>query len=329
MFETDLGGQCYENFPTQFQEEGVGPRLSLFWLIGLVLVILELSLVSRVGGHAGMDPEIHEITEHLEMEPDRVDLWIQRGQVYRSYGRYDESLQDLEKAGELEPGNNKVVLERGLTLSAMGRYKDSETALDYYLQEESGPERIFALAERGHIREQTGRIELAIKDYTSVLRIQPSGELYLNRGKLQESLGRLEEAASGYEEGLAQLGNSMLLKKGLIEIKITQEKYDEALALIDEQLTRIPSNTQWHLQRAEVLGRMGQGDAVRKTYEQALSQANRMLGKRPTAIHLLARAKIFNAMGKREDAIRDLQSALQKSPQFAEAEILLQQWRGK
>ena len=145
MFETNLGGQCYESFPNQFQEEGVGPRLSLFWLIGLVLVILELSLVSRVGGHAGMDPEIHEITEHLEMEPDRVDLWIQRGQVYRSYGRYDESLQDLEKAGELEPGNNKVVLERGLTLSAMGRYTRSRDCLRLFSSGRIRPETDFCL----------------------------------------------------------------------------------------------------------------------------------------------------------------------------------------
>jgi hypothetical protein len=54
-----------------------------------------------------------------------------------------------------------------------------------------------------------------------------------------------------------------------------------------------------------------------------------MLGKRQTAIHLLARAKILNAMGKRGDAVRDLRDALQKSPQFDEAERLLQEWNGK
>jgi tetratricopeptide (TPR) repeat protein len=299
-------------------------------VIGLFIgFLLPVSLASQVGAHAGMDPEIHEITEQLEMEPDRVDLWIQRGQVYRSYRRYNESLQDLERAGELEPDNKKVVLERGLTLSAMGRHKEAEAALDLFLQEDPGPKRVFALAERGHIRERTGRKEQAIEDYTSVLRIQPSGELYLKRGKLQESLGRLEEAASGYEEGLARLGDSMLLKKGLIEIRIAQGKFDEALVLIDEQLTRFPSNTQWYLQRAQVLSQMGQNEEAGKTYDQALTQANRMLGKRQTAIHLLARAKILNAMGKREDAVRDLREALQKSPQFDEAEKLLQEWNGK
>ena len=101
------------------------------------------------------------------------------------------------------------------------------------------------------------------------------------------------------------------------------------MVLIDEQLNRSPSNTQWYLQRAQVLGQMGKSDAARKTYEQALSEANRMLGKRPTAIHLLARAKILNAMGKRQDAVRDLRDAVKKSPQFVEAETLLQQWGGE
>lgn len=329
MVATYLVDQLYGYLPNQFREERAAWRVSQFWMIGLVLGLLVFSIVPRVGAHAGMDPEIHEITEQLELDPDRVDLWVQRGQVYRSYGRYAESLQDLDKAGELEPGNKTVVLERGLTLSAMGRHKEAEVALNDFLQRESGPKWIFALAERAHIRKQTGRIELAIEDYTSVLRVQPSGELYLKRGKLQESLGRLEEAASGYEEGLTKLGNSMLLTKGLIEIRIAQGKFDEALVLIDEQLTRFPSNTQWYLQRAQVLGRMGQSEVARKTYEQALSQANRMLGKRPTSIHLVARAKILNAMGRREDAVRDLREALQKSPQFDEAKSLLQEWNGK
>lgn len=329
MCKLNTGDQSYKSMSKIGQVQGRVGRSWRFRLIGLVLSVWVVSVASQVGAHVGMDPEIHEITEKLEMEPNRVDLWIQRGQVFRSYGRYQESLQDLEKARTLEPGNKRVVLERGLTLSAMGRHQDAEAALDAFLQEEPGPKRVFALAERAHIRERTGRKEQAIEDYTAVLGTQPSGELYLKRGKLQVSLGRLEEAASGYEEGLAQLGNSMLLTKGLIEIRIAQKKFDEALVLIDEQLTRFPSNTQWYLQRAQVLSQMGQNEEAGKTYEQALTQANRMLGKRQTAIHLLARAKILNAMGKREDAVRDLREALQKSPQFEEAEKLLQEWNGK
>jgi tetratricopeptide (TPR) repeat protein len=299
------------------------------WIFGIACLVMSLGcwgFIPQATAQSGPDPEVKEITENLAKDPDNVDLLIQRGQVYRSNGKFIESLQDLEQAWLRNRENRTVILQRALTLSALGRDQEAEAALNSFLQDQADPKRVFALAERAGIRARTGRVEPAIEDYTSILRLQPSDKLYLNRGKLQESLGRLEEAASGYEEGLTQLGNSILLKKGLIEVKIAQGKFDEALALIDEQLNRSPLSTQWFLQRAEVLDRMGKSDDARKTYEKALSEANRMLGKRPTAMHLLTRAKILNAIGKRGDAVRDLQDALQKSPQFVEAKKLLQQW---
>lgn len=281
--------------------------------------------VQLATAHPGFDPEIHELTEELTKDPNSVELLIRRGQVYRSYGKFSESLQDLEQAWLLDPENRTVALQRGLTLSAMGRNEDAEAALDYFLQEEVGQKRAFALAERAAIRARTGRPQLAVEDYTAVLVIQQTGELYLLRGKLQESLGRLEEAAVGYQEGIAKLGDSVLLKKALIEIRIAQGKLDQALVLIDEQITKTPVKIPWLLQRAAVLNQMGQGDAARITYEQALSEADRILGKRQTALNLLNRAKVLNAMGQREEAVRDLQEALQISPQFAAAKNLLQQ----
>jgi tetratricopeptide (TPR) repeat protein len=314
-------------------EKGVYPvRLEhRFWMQAIVCLALAIGCIGYTQlaiAHSGFDPEIEEITEKLAKDPDKVDLLILRGQVYRSYGKFSESLQDLERAWLLDRENRTVLLERALTLSALGRNKEAESTLDYLLQKESDPKRVWALAERAAIRARTGQVELAIEDYSAILLLQPIGEIYLERGKLQESLGRLEEAAVGYQEGVATLGNPMFLKKHLIDIRIAQGKFHEALVLIDEQITRATVKTQWYLQRAEVLGQMGQGDAARKTYEKALSEANRILGKRSTALHLLARAKVLNALGKRAEALRDLRNVLQKSPGFGEAQKLLQQWGG-
>ena len=314
----------------QLWELGLQPAASGYggWLLALcvfALVLSSMGFFQLANAHPGFDPEIAELTEDLTKDPDSVELLIRRGKVYRSYGKFSESLQDLEQAWQLDREDRTVALQRGLTLSAMGRNQDAEAALDYFLQEEVGQERAIALAERAAIRARTGRPELAIEDYTEILGIQQTGQLYRMRGKLQESLGRLEEAAVGYQEGIAKLGDSVLLKKSLIEIRIAQGKYDQALVLIDEQITRAQAKIPWSLQRAAVLGQMGQDDAARKTYEQALSEANRIVGKRPTALHLLNRAKVLNAMGQRDEAIRDLQEALQKSPRFAAAKNLLQQ----
>jgi len=285
--------------------------------------------VQLANAHSGLDPEIHEITEMLAKDPDNVEQLVRRAKVYRSYGKLKESLQDLEQAWLLDRENRTVLLQRALTLSAMGRNEEAEAALDAFLQEESDPRRVFALAERATIRARTGRVQLAIADLTSAIQLRPTLELYLFRGKLQESLGTLEAAAEGYQDGLTKVGDAIALKKSLIRVQIAQKQYAAALALIDEQLARSSVKRKWYIQRAEILAIMGQPDASRLAYEQALAETNQMLAKRPTTLHLVARAKILHAMGQRDDAVRDLQEALSKSPGYGEAEQLLQQWGGQ
>ena len=302
------------------------------WVLVMACVALALGclgFVQLATAHSGLDPEIEKITAQLAKDPDSVDLLLRRGQVYRSNGKFLESLQDLERAWLLDRENRTVVLHRALTLSALGRNKEAEAALDYFLQKESDPKRVFALAERAHIRARTGQVELAIADLTSAIQLQPTIELYLNRGKLQESLGKLEDAAGGYHDGLAKLGDAILLKKGLVRVKIAQKQYGEALALIDEEVARSSVKTPWYLQKAEILAIMGQTGAARLAYEQALSEANRVLGKRQTAIHLLARAEVYHAMGRMEEAKRDLSEAVKKAPHFAEANDLLKKMESR
>ena len=133
----------------------------------------------------------------------------------------------------------------------------------------------------------------------------------------------LEEAEAGYKEGLSELGDAILLKKGLIRMQIAQKKYEDALAVIKEELARSSVKTPWYLQQAEVLTLMGQPTATRLVQEKALSEANRILGKRSTAMQLLARAKVYHSMGREEEAKRDLRAAIRKAPRFTEADDLL------
>lgn len=317
-----------ECVPKRRQNQGQG-QLFQFLIMSLFLVSAGLGFSSTASGHGDMDPEIHEITEELEEEPESVRLLIKRGHVFRSYGRFEEALADFNKAGELDPNNRQVRLEHSITLSSMGLNEEAESGLNAVLQEDLGPLKIFALAERAAIRVRTNRPELAIEDYTAVLRLQPTSEVYFRRGKLQESLGLLEEAAENYNEGITKLGHAIVLKNALIETRIKQKKYEDALVLIDDQIHRTPVKTQQYFQRAEVLRQMGRKEEARATYDQALSEANRILGKRHTAIHLMARAKIYHALGQQQEAMNDLREALRHAPRYEDAEQLLQEWTKK
>jgi hypothetical protein len=148
-------------------------------------------------------------------------------------------------------------------------------------------------------------------------------ELHLDRGQVQESTGQLGAAAAGYGAALSRLGRANSLTTALIRVQVAQRQFQSALALVDQEVTRAPVKTLWLLRRAEVRTAMGQPDQAQADLEAALAEANRVLGRKITPIHLLSRAKVLIAMARFADARSALDSCVELVPGFAECRQLL------
>ena len=175
----------------------------------LVICLMTLALHGMVFPPAAFseEDEVAGLTELLRKDPNNIDLLKQRAALLRLEQRFSESLGDLDRARLLNPDDPQIGLLRALTLSALRRDQDAEVELEIFLGlVKDGPARAIALAERGHIRARTLRPVLAIADFTAAIAIQPALDLYLARGKLQESQGQLGAAAVGYQAGIARLG---------------------------------------------------------------------------------------------------------------------------
>lgn len=294
-----------------------------FVMFLLALGFAPLVFTETAVSHSDVAPEIAEITAKLADQPNNVALLLQRGQLYRYNGKFSESLTDLEQAWLLERENRQVALERCRTLMALERMGEAEAALNQYLQNEVGLSRVVALGERAHLYARTGRADLAIMDLSEALQFYPTVEFYVLRGHLLEQTGQFDAAAVGYREGLNRLPQANVLRKKLIHVFIVQGQYPEALALIDQELAVAPVKTAWYLKRAQVLAALGQTMAMNQARLQALAEATHVLTKRPTALHRIARAKVYQALGQLEAAKQDLRVAMQIAPNFANAHDLL------
>ena len=296
------------------------------WVVALcvfALVLYPMVFVEKAVAHSDVDPDIAEVTAELANQPDNVSLLLRRGQLYRSNGKFIESLNDLEHAWLLDRENRQVALERCRTLVALGRESEAEAALNQYLQGEAGVSRVMALVERAHLYARTNRADLAIVDFSEAIDFYPTVELYMARGHLQEEVGRLDAAAAGYGEGLSHLPQASILRRELIRVKTAQGHYQEVLTLIDQELASAAVKTDWYLRRAEVLAALGQTEAADTARAHALAECNRVLANRPTALNLLARAKVYQALGQLEAAKQDLRLAVETAPSFTDAQDLL------
>ena len=294
-------------------------RLSARPVLLVALVCLALSGLgsTEVRAHAGLHIDIERATRSIELDPENADNYARRAHYQRLGGHLEESMADLERGRALEPGNMAVMLGMGLTLSALGRDAEAEAELNRFISTGGGSVR--AYSERGAVRARTGRFENAIDDYTKAIGIQHDVELYLRRGALQEATGELEAAALGYAEGLRTLGGAVTVRLALIRVETDRGAYDSALTYIDEELKRVPVKTNWYLRRAEVLKAAGKTAEAELALNLALAEANEVIGKRATGIHLFSRAKVYAALGRNDLAREDLEDVLLKSPRFAEA----------
>jgi tetratricopeptide (TPR) repeat protein len=167
-----------------------------------------------------------------------------------------------------------------------------------------------------------------VADYAAALAAQPEIDWYVERGLLQESLGLLPDAAQGYRDGLARVGDAVVLELALIRVESARGRYDAARQIVDRQLAQAPVKTDWYLRRADLQEAGGNALQARQDRERALEEANQALERNATGIHLLSRARAQAALGRTDDARRDLQVVLQKSPRFTEARELLDELGG-
>jgi tetratricopeptide (TPR) repeat protein len=299
-------------------------RWSRGWLFLFAsLVALTLCGLAFVPRAVADEEYIARLTELLRKEPNRTDLRKLRGFLLREEGRPAEALSDLDRALQLDPNDPEVRLQRGLTLSVLRRDQEAESELNVFLKLQTGREQVFGLAERGRIRARTGRPALAIADLTAAIAIQPALELYLSRGQVQESTGQLGAAAAGYQDGISRLGRGNSLTTALFRVQLAQQQFQSALALVNQEVARAPVKTLWLLRRAEVRTEMGQLKEAQDDQEAALAEANRVLGRKITPIHLLSRAKVLIAMARFNEARSDLEECVGLVPRFAECRQLL------
>ena len=284
-----------------------------FHAIGLsILGVTLLSRVPMAAAHPGVHHDIDRVSDSIKKDPSRAQLFIERGVYYRIAGDFSASLADFDKAEQLEPANLDIAAHRGITFSSMGRFQDADRELTRFLN--SGRVSAAVLAARAEARAKLGQPKAAIADLSRALSISPDVELFIERLQLQESAGQIDQAAAGLREGIAASGGAVVLRDRLIELEIRRKNYDAAIAIIDDQLAVTPVRSDWYLRRSEILDMAAKPSEAGKDRLRALDEADRAMSQRPSAIHLMSRARALESLGRLDEAKKDLQAALDQAP---------------
>jgi tetratricopeptide (TPR) repeat protein len=135
----------------------------------------------------------------IEIDPDYVTAWKNKGNVLYSLGKYNESLEALNKALELVPDYGLAWYSKGLTLYEMGRYGESVAAYEMALK--TFPENAGIWYNKGKALYDEGKYDAAIGCYDKAIKLNPSfAEAWHAKGVAFEKLGLDTSANAAFDK---------------------------------------------------------------------------------------------------------------------------------
>lgn len=131
-------------------------------------------LLLRARAYAGdkkLNPALEDLNKAIEVKPDLVDAYIERGMVFVQARRFDDAIGDLTRAIEIDPQNVKAYAMRASAKLQAEANDDALSDVNQALQLATNDS--LALRIRGNVYEALTRTDDAIADYRNALAQDP------------------------------------------------------------------------------------------------------------------------------------------------------------
>jgi lipoprotein NlpI len=121
---------------------------------------------------AKYDQAIQDFDRALSLKPDTVEALNNRGLAYEQKGDFDRAIEDYERAIRLQPGYASTFNNRGL-LYAERKGDHSRAIKDFDQAIRLRPEYAEAFSNRAHSYYTTGDYDHALEDYSQAIKLEP------------------------------------------------------------------------------------------------------------------------------------------------------------
>ena len=162
------------------------------------------------GAKQDFDRAIEDFTRVIALGPRSANAFADRAGMHRLNGQHDEAIRDYTEAIRINPAFTDAILNRGITLAGTSRCEDAiadfTRAIELARTERgTGTGTSIALVDRGLCREKAGRDDLAGKDYSAHLDLEPRSQYGL------ELRGALYFRARQYDLALADFARALVV----------------------------------------------------------------------------------------------------------------------
>src|SRR5262245_4990873 len=270
------------------------------------------TLVSRGLHYWRNDREkaLADINAAIELKPDLARAWWARGYFNQSTHdlRKEPELRariiaDFNKAIELDPSDVEVYYHRAGVYSNCVQNQYPAITVSTPMTALTPTHRAARHA-RALSYGRKGDFELQLADLSELVRLYPVRDSLVDRGMFYLARQDYDHAVTDLIEARKLDPRHPSPLSGLAVASTARGDYPQALALYEQAIRQAPHLMWLYRNRAETYLRMGEAD-------KALDDVQRSIAVfRKDATALNQRGRIYEALGRKEDAIADYRAAL-------------------
>ena len=197
------------------------------------------------------DKAIEHYTEALNLNPQLVTAYLNRGNAYDSKRDYNRAINNFNKVIEMSPDLAEAYNNRGNTYKNKGDY---DRAIDDFSKTIAlNPDDANAYNNRGNVHNRKGDYECAIVDYTQAITLNPNhAAAYLNRGNAYNYKRDFELAISDYTQAIQLEPNDANGYNNRGAAYNRKGDYDRAIVDCTQVIQFNPNDANAYLNRGDV-----------------------------------------------------------------------------
>lgn len=250
--------------------KGATHRLGQLGATALWVAAAWLGCVSRdTQAHEGTHERIEALSLAIAREPREAAFLLRRAELRRQHRDWLSAAADLDAAARLDATLLGLDLARARLAIDRGEDSKAREWLDRHLAARPDSAQAFTL--RAELLERSGLHAEAARDHQSSLRAstEPRIEQFLAWGNALARGGDVDGAVAALDAGRARFGSVVSLEHPAVEMLVSAQRWDAALARLHDMLQRMRSKEALLTRRGEILHVAGRADEAQVAFGEA------------------------------------------------------------
>ena len=253
--------------------------------------------------HGDLHERIQTLNAKLTTATNAAALYVQRAELHREHHDWLAAAVDLDRAQLIDPKLKRIDFFRARLARDMGDAAKAQGYLDQLLTSVTND--VEALTLRARVRAERGDVAGAVADYSQAIALsrEPQPEWFLARADLLAVQGEGAEALRGLDEGVARLGNLIVLQTRALDLELGRTNHNGALQRIEAILRVAPRKESWLARRGEVLQLAGREAEARTAWLESVKALDALPERwRNTEAMLVLRQRLDEELARSSSA---------------------------